>query len=87
MSWMRFIGGRLESRYRYSIGITYNPFPWPHFEDTDKTKIETFANAVLAARLNYPISTLADLYGLSMPPDLRKAHMALDVAVDRLYRK
>jgi hypothetical protein len=31
---------------------------------------------------------LADLYDPdSMPPDLRKAHMVLDVAVDRLYRK
>ena len=42
----------------------------------------------MAARLNHPTSTLADLYDpLTMPPDLRKAHTALDLAVDRLYRK
>jgi hypothetical protein len=30
MAWLRRqIGGRLESRYRYSMGIVYNPFPWP----------------------------------------------------------
>ena len=29
MSWLRHIGGRLKSDYRYSIGLVYNPFPWP----------------------------------------------------------
>jgi hypothetical protein len=43
---------------------------------------------VLDARANYPDATLADLYDPdTMPPDLRKAHQALDLAVDRLYRK
>ena len=27
MAWLRHIGGRLESRYRYSIGLVYNTFP------------------------------------------------------------
>ena len=29
MAWMRFVCGRLESRYRYSNTIVYNNFPWP----------------------------------------------------------
>jgi len=29
MAWMRQFAGRLESRYRYSIGVVYNTFPWP----------------------------------------------------------
>ena len=29
MAWLRHIGGRLESRYRYSIGLVYNTFPPP----------------------------------------------------------
>jgi hypothetical protein len=46
------------------------------------------AQAVLDARANHPESTLADLYDPdAMPPDLRRAHRALDQAVDRLYRK
>lgn len=46
------------------------------------------AEAVLAARANHADATLADLYDpLTMPPDLRRAHTALDRAVDRLYRK
>jgi hypothetical protein len=35
----------------------------------------------------YPESSLADLYdALAMPPDLVKAHQALDKAVDNCYR-
>ena len=29
MAWLRHIGGRLKSDYRYSIGLVYNPFPLP----------------------------------------------------------
>lgn len=29
MSWLRHVGGRLESRYSYSIGLVYNTFPTP----------------------------------------------------------
>ena len=86
--WLRFIGGRLKSDYRYSIGLVYNPFPWPEAKAAAKTRIEKLAGAVLAARRKHPTSTLADLYDpISMPPDLRRAHQALDLAVDRLYRK
>lgn len=81
-------GGRLESRYRYSVGIVYNPFPWPEeITDSKRAKIRSLAQAVLDARLQFPTSTLADLYDVdAMPPQLRKAHRALDDAVDKLYR-
>ena len=29
MAWVRYVAGRLESRYRYSNQIVYNNFPWP----------------------------------------------------------
>lgn len=87
MAWLRQIGGRLESRYRYSIGIVYNPFPWPDATDQQRAKIRSLAQAVLDARAQFPNSTLADLYDIdAMPPPLRKAHNALDAAVDKLYR-
>ena len=45
------------------------------------------AQAVLDARSLHTTSSLADLYDPdTMPPNLRKAHTALDSAVDRLYR-
>jgi hypothetical protein len=88
MAWLRNIGGRLKSDYRYSIGIVYNPFPWPDGDEKTGDKIRNLAQAVLDARNNHPDSILADLYDPDvMPPDLRKAHKALDEAVDRLYRK
>jgi hypothetical protein len=88
MAWLRFIGGRLKSDFRYSIGLVYNTFPWPETSDSDGEKIGMLAEAVLSVRMHYPQSTPADLYDpLTMPPDLRKAHHALDLAVDRLYRR
>ncbi len=87
MAWLRQIGGRLESRYRYSIGIVYNTFPWPEATGQQRTKIRSLAQGVLDARTQFPNSALADLYDVdAMPPQLRKAHRALDAAVDRLYR-
>jgi hypothetical protein len=88
MAWLRYIGGRLKSDYRYSIGIVYNPFPWPFLGTPAETNIGILAQAILTARLHHPESTLADLYdAASMPADLRKAHQSLDAAVDKLYRK
>ncbi len=88
MAWLRNIGGRLKSDYRYSIGIVYNPFPWPDGNEKVQSQICALAQAVLDARKIHADSTLADLYDPDvMPPDLRKAHKALDDAVDRLYRK
>jgi hypothetical protein len=87
MSWLRYIGGRLESRYRYSVGLVYNTFPWPEAGEPARERIERLARAVLDARAEHPGATLADLYDPDlMPANLRKAHRALDVAVDRLYR-
>ena len=88
MSWLGHIGGRLKSDYRYSIGLVYNTFPWPALTDADKERLAGLAQAVLDARAAHPGATLADLYDPDvMPADLRKAHRALDQAVDRLYRK
>ena len=87
MAWLRHVGGRLESRYRYSIGLVYNTFPVPP-KDADLSKLEPLAQAVLDARAANPVATLADLYDPDlMPPNLRRAHQALDRAVDRLYRR
>lgn len=88
MAWLRHIGGRLKSDYRYSIGLVYNSFPWPEASAAQRAKVERLAQAVLDARVASPHATLADLYDPdTMPPALRRAHAALDAAVDRLYRQ
>ena len=87
MAWLRNIGGRLKSDYRYSISIVYNTFPWPLTTVAQRTQISRLARDILTARASYPSATLADLYDPdSMPGPLRAAHQALDRAVDRLYR-
>lgn len=86
MAWLRTIGGRLKSDYRYSIGLVYNTFPMPAAKDLKA--LEPYAQAILDARANHPGATLSDLYDPDlMPADLRRAHQANDRAVDRLYRR
>ena len=87
MAWLRHIGGRLKSDYRYSIGQVYNTFPTPS-KSAKQSKLEPLAQAVLDARATHLDATLAELYDPDlMPTNLRKSHQALDRAVDRLYRR
>jgi hypothetical protein len=88
MTWVKYICGRLKSDFRYSASIVYNNFPFP-LNPTDKQikAIETAAQKVLDARLEFPKSSLADLYDpLTMPQVLTKAHNELNKAVDLAYR-
>ena len=88
MAWMRMVTGRLESRYMYSVGVVYNTFPLPPGPPERLQRLAPYADAVLAARATHPTATLADLYDPDlMPVNLRKAHQALDRAVDHLYRR
>jgi hypothetical protein len=87
MAWLRHIGGRLKSDYRYSIGIVYNTFPWPEATERQRERVRGLARTVLEARRQFPGATLADLYDSDvMKPQLRQAHRALDAAVGKLYR-
>ena len=92
MAWVKYVCGRLESRYRYTAGIVYNNYPWPGFageplSDKHRKAIEQAAQCVLDARAQFATSSLADLYDpLTMPPALLKAHQKLDTAVDAAYQ-
>ncbi len=87
MGWMRTVAGRLKSDYRYAPAV-YNSFIWPAMNATQQSTVEILAQAVLDVRKDFSGKTLEDLYDPdSMPPRLRKAHDALDRAVDQLYRR
>ena len=88
MAWVKSVCGRLESRFRYSKDIVYNNYPWPENPNEKQVlSIEEKAQKVLDVRLQFPNSSLADLYHpLTMPPALVKAHNDLDKAVDLAYR-
>lgn len=88
MAWVRHIGGRLKSDFQYGIGVIYNTFPMPSMSAAKRKRLGLFAKAVLDARDAHPGASLSDLYDPDvMPGNLRKAHRALDRAVDRLYHR
>jgi hypothetical protein len=88
MAWVKSVCGRLKSDFRYSKDIVYNNFPWPENPTEKQIKaIETAAQKVLDSRLEFPQSSLSDLYKpTTMPFALVKAHKELDKAVDLAYR-
>jgi hypothetical protein len=89
MTWMRAVGGRLKSDYRYSGSLVYNTFPWPiNPSEEQKREVREKAQEILNIRKSYSNSTLADLYDPSaMPKNLLDAHNILDKAVDVCYGK
>jgi len=86
MDWVRAVGGRLKSDYRYSKDVIYNNFVFPKVDETSHAALEHLGRAVLEARRGYD-QTLERLYDArTMPEDLRSAHSELDDFVDGLYR-
>jgi len=86
MTWVKHVCGRLESRYRYSNTIVYNNYPFPiGVSDKNREAVERYAQEVLDTRAEYD-NTLAELYDpITMPDNLKKAHLNLDRAVDKCY--
>ena len=84
---MRTVAGRMEMRYQYSKNIVYNNFVAPEPSDDLREAIADAGEKVLAAREPFLTTrTLAQLYNpLAMPPELLKAHKALDALVDKAY--
>ena len=88
ITWVKYVCGRLKSDFRYSNTLVYNNFPWAENVNEKQIKaVEQAAQNVLDVRTKFPESSLADLYDPNtMPPQLVKAHQALDKAVDLCYR-
>lgn len=93
MTWLRAVGGKLETRYRYSTSLVYNTFPVPELSTRRKNEIEDLVWKILDIR-DEEGGTLAELYGSPladknpkpMNPRLKAAHEELDRVVDRAYR-
>lgn len=87
MAWLRSVCGRIKSDYRYSKDIVYNNFPWCNPTDTQHSKIEQTAQAILDARALYSECSFADMYGekMYMFPKLLQAHRENDRAVMQAY--
>lgn len=87
MDWLRVVGGRLKSDYRYSKDLVYNNFVMPTVSSGQADEVSRLARNILECRAAHLDSTPSQLYDDAlMPADLRRAHRALDDYVDRLYR-
>lgn len=85
--WMRAVGGRLKSDYRYTNTLCYNSFPAPKVTVTQKERIEHFAKEIILTRAEHTEMTLGEMYAPeNFPEDLLMAHKALDVFVEQCYR-
>lgn len=85
--WVRTVGGRLKTDYRYSATLCYNTFPFPKISNEQKDRLTTLAENILLVRENHTEMTLGEMYNPeSMPLDLKEAHHALDIAVEQCYR-
>lgn len=83
MTWQQTIGGRLESRCRFSNTVVWNNLPLPALDDDTRMALIEAGRNVLVARANHPGQSLADLYDPDyMPADLRAAHRELDKVAD-----
>lgn len=88
MVWLRAVGGKMKTDYRYSNTLVYNNFPAPPITDQIKESLTQCAFRVLDVREYHCEYTLAELYDADkMPENLRRAHADLDIVLDRIYRK
>ena len=87
MAWVRTVGGRLKTDYRYSATLCYNTFPFPKINEEQKQRLSALAENILLTRENHTEMTLGEMYNPeSMPQDLKYAHQAMDIAVEQCYR-
>jgi hypothetical protein len=87
MVWLRTIGGRLKTDYRYAKDIVYNTFPFPSISTQRKNEITQAVFRILEEREKHPEKTLAELYDPDkMPEGLREAHRQNDEIIEKCYR-
>lgn len=86
MVWVRNVGGKLKTDYRYSAKLCYNTFPFPDLTTKQKENLNLYVFAILDERAKHN-KTMAQLYNpTTMPKGLLKAHQELDTAIEQCYR-
>ncbi|BCU76848.1 DNA methyltransferase [Luteolibacter sp. LG18] len=87
MEWTKLVAGRLKTDPRYS-GFVLNNFPLSPLSGETKESLEKAVFEIIDIREEFHEMTYADMYDpAKMPEKLLKAHRALDIVVDRCYRK
>ncbi|EPD2215181.1 DNA methyltransferase [Listeria monocytogenes] len=89
MTWLRSVGGKMKTDYRYSAGMVYNTFPISKLSTQRKNVLEEAVLEMLDVREEEG-GTLAELYGGANKPmnaRLREAHEKIDGIVERAYKQ
>ena len=86
MTWQRTIGGRLESRIRFSNTFSYNTFPLPVLSPEQRETIAVAGRGIVDVRETLDSMSLAQMYDpVSMPEALEQAHRDLDLVMDNIF--
>lgn len=86
--WLREVGGKLDSRFRYSADLVYNTFPIPALSEKRKATLEEAVLDMFDIREEEG-GTLAQLYGGANKPmnaRLKEAHLRIDEIIERAYK-
>jgi hypothetical protein len=87
MVWVKAVGGKLKTDYRYSAKLCYNTFPFPEITAKQKENLNLYVFAILDERSRHPSKTMSQLYNPNtMSSGLKKAHHELDEAIEKCYR-
>lgn len=87
MVWVRAVGGRLKTDYRYSAELCYNTFPFPELARMQIRELEDLVRQLLQQRERNPEKTMAELYDKNkMPLGLKTVHTRIDNFIDGCYR-
>ena len=87
MVWVKTVGGKIKTDYRYSADICYNTFPFPEISQNKKNIITEYVMKIIEEREKNFEKSLAELYNPDdMPIGLKQAHRNLDLVIERCYR-
>ncbi len=86
MLWLKTVGGRLKTDYRYSNVLCYNTFPFPNISENQKKDLEKISYELIQIREKFSHRTFASLYDCSkMPEELLDCHKRIDELVESYY--
>jgi hypothetical protein len=84
--WLQTVGGRLKSDFRISAEIVYNNFPFPQFNEEERSQLQKAGEDLISVRSKFQDLSLADMYDPSfMPKELRKIHDENDSMVLKVF--
>jgi len=88
MLWIKTIGGKLETRIRYSVELCYNTFPLPNINiETKKLLKEISLKVLVDERERHFEKPIFELYDPDkMPKGLRDLHQEIDIIVEKCYQ-